>query len=267
VHRTSLAAAGLMCIASSIASAADLPVKAPIMPVAAPVYSWTGFYVGGDVGALWTRADAIMVPLPNIAFFGTFPNIGGQDDTGFVAGLHAGYNWQLAPSWVVGIEADWSWTNAKGSFSEPWISIPGHPLAGVRPGTDTSMSMDINWLATIRGRTGYLFTPTTLLYFTGGFAFADVGYSASATNEGATYAASTSSSKTASGYVLGGGLEWAVWSNWSVRAEYLFYRLNTSTSANVLNTGPGVFPPPLGSNFSWSDTDLHTVRFGASYRF
>jgi outer membrane immunogenic protein len=67
--------------------------------------------------------------------------------------------------------------------------------------------------------------------------------------------------------VLGGGLEWAVWSNWSVRAEYLFYHLNTGASVNAFNTGPGAFPFPLGSNFSWSDTDIHTLRVGASYRF
>jgi len=264
--RATLGIIGAMGIAS-IASAADLRVKAPVQAPLAAVYSWTGFYVGGDVGALQSRSSVRMDPLPNVPFFGTFPDFGDLNNTAFVGGLHAGYNWQFAPSWVAGIEADWSWTNAKGSFSQPWVSIPGHPLAGVRPGTNTGMSMDPNWLATIRGRAGYLITPTALLYFTGGFAFADVGYSASATNEGATYNASSSFSKTVNGYVLGGGLEWSIWSNWSVRAEYLYYRLNTSTAVNALNTGPGAFPPPLGSRFSWSDTDLHTVRVGGSYRF
>src|SRR6188472_2401194 len=143
-------AISIVVLGSATAGAADMRVKAPVPPPA-PVYSWTGFYVGGDVGALWTRANAVMDPLPNVVFFGTFPNTGSLNHTGFVGGLHAGYNWQVAPSWVVGVEADWSWTNVKGSFSEPWISIPGHPLAGLRPGTNTSMSMDPNWLATIRG--------------------------------------------------------------------------------------------------------------------
>ena len=110
-----------VCVAS-IASAADLPVKAPVQ-APAPVYSWTGFYIGGDVGALWTRGNGRFDPLPDVPFFGVFPNAGDLNKTAFVAGLHAGYNWQLSPSWVVGIEADWSWTDAKGSFTQSWISI------------------------------------------------------------------------------------------------------------------------------------------------
>ena len=123
MRRTTLGIVGAVCIVS-IASAADLPVKAPIMPVA-PVYNWTGFYVGADVGALWTRANGQFDPLPDVLFFGVFPISGDLNKTAFVGGLHAGYNWQLAPSWVVGIEADWSWTNAKGSFTQPWVSILG----------------------------------------------------------------------------------------------------------------------------------------------
>jgi outer membrane immunogenic protein len=130
------------------------------------------------------------------------------------------------------------------------------------------MSIGTNWLATVRGRIGYLVTPTALLYFTGGVAFADVDYAASANNEPpSTYVSSTSFSMTVPGYVLGAGFEWALWSHWSVRAEYLFHRLNTSTAVAVSPTDTVTFPPPLGSSFSWSDTDLHTVRVGASYKF
>jgi outer membrane immunogenic protein len=68
------------------------------------------------------------------------------------------------------------------------------------------------------------------------------------------------------GYVLGGGLEWALWSHWSVRAEYLFYNLKTSTSTTVADS-TGHFLPPLQSGFSWSNTDIQTVRVGASYKF
>ena len=251
---------GAVCIAS-VASAADLPVKAPAQVPMAPVYSWTGFYVGGDVGALWTRASGRSDPLPTVGNFGIFPISGDLNKTGFVGGLHAGYNWQVSPAWVVGIEGDWSWTDAKGSFSQPWVSI----ITGVRPGTLTSMSADPKWLATIRGRIGYLVVPNALLYFTGGGAWADVDYSASAINETSTYVASTSLSKTASGYVLGGGLEWALWNHWSVRAEYLFYHLNTANVA-VVTESTGNFPTNP-TKFSWSDTELNVVRVGASYKF
>ena len=205
MQRISLALA-TACMAS-IASAANLPVKAPVQ-APAPVYSWTGFYVGGDVGALWTRANGRWDPLPTVIDFGAFPITGDLNKTAFVAGLHAGYNWQLSPSWVVGIEADWSWTDAKGSFTQPWIDIDG---PAVRPTALTSMSIGLNWLATIRGRVGYLVAPRALAYFTGGAAFADVDYAASAANEPpSTYLASTTFSKTVFGYVLGGGVEWAL---------------------------------------------------------
>jgi outer membrane immunogenic protein len=189
-----------------------------------------------------------------------------MNDAAFVGGVHAGYNWQVSPSWVVGIEADWSWTDAEASFDRPWVSIVAG--VGVRPGTVTSMSIGLDWLATARGRIGYLITPTALLYFTGGAALADVAYSASATNEPpSTYIASTSFKKTVGGYVLGGGIEWALWSRWSLRTEYLFYRLNTDNGVATFNIGSGAFPPPLGTGFAWNDTDIHALRFGASYRF
>ena len=136
----------------------------------------------------------------------------------------------------------------------------------MRPDAHTSMSVDPKWIATVRGRIGYLVVPNALLYFTGGGAWADVDYAASATNEPpSTYVASTSLSKTASGYVLGGGLEWALWNHWSVRAEYLFYHLNTANGA-VVRESTGNFPTNPTS-FSWSDTDLNVVRVGASYKF
>src|SRR5204863_4743847 len=100
MRRTTLGLVGLLSI-TSIASAADLPVRAPApAAVVAPVYSWTGFYIGGHVGGLWTKADARLDPLPDVLTFGTFANSGDVDDSAFVGGLHAGYNWQFAPLWV-----------------------------------------------------------------------------------------------------------------------------------------------------------------------
>jgi outer membrane immunogenic protein len=247
------------------ALAADMAVKAPPPPPPpAPVYSWTGFYVGGDVGALWTKANGVWDPLPDVIDFGEFEIFGDLNKTAFVGGLHAGYNWQFAPTWVVGIEGDWSWPDdAKTSFNQPWDNF----ITGIRPSTQTSMSIAPDWLATVRGRIGYLVTPSALLYFTGGGAWADVNYTASAMNEPApTYVASTSFSKTVSGYVLGGGLEWVLWSHWSVRAEYLFYHLNTNTGVVTFDS-TGNFPPFFASGFSWSNLDIQTARVGASYKF
>ena len=267
MRRTTLGLVGLLSI-TSIASAADLPVRAPApAAVVAPVYSWTGFYIGGHVGGLWTKADARLDPLPDVLTFGTFANSGDVDDSAFVGGLHAGYNWQFAPLWVAGIEVDWSWTGAEGSFSDIWTRIPQHVTPGPAPGSLTQMSLGLDWLATVRGRIGYLVAPSTLLYLTGGAAWADVSLTGRAHNEDSSYAAKASLSNTASGYVLGAGVEWALGNNWMLRTEYLFYHLNTSDAVSARNTGTGDFPAPLGSKFSWSDTDVHTLRVGATYKF
>jgi opacity protein-like surface antigen len=84
-----------------------------------------------------------------------------------------GYNWQFAPTWVVGLEGDWSWTN--NSTSE---SVNTRTSAGVAfvPASPAVMSRDLDWLASIRGRLGFLVTPDLLLYGTGGAAFGHVNY-------------------------------------------------------------------------------------------
>jgi len=271
MNRTLLAAASVfVAYGLGNASAADLGTRAPPVykappPVAAP-YSWTGFYVGGDMGVLWTRSGpGVWDPGPNPFSFGEFPIVGTlKDDAEFVGGVHVGYNWQFAPTWVAGIEGDWSWTNAKASFSQPWINT----VVGLRPNTHTSLSLQENWLATVRARVGYLVTPAALVYFTGGAAWGDFDYAATAQNEAATYVASSKFSKTADGYVLGGGFEYAFWGNWSARGEYLFYHLST-TAARTAFDSTGNFPPPtFPSGFAWQGgTNINVVRAGVSYKF
>jgi outer membrane immunogenic protein len=251
------------------ASAADLGTRAaPVYkappPVAAP-YSWTGFYVGGDMGVLWTRSGlGVWDPLPNPGFFGEFPNTGVLKDNNaeFVGGVHVGYNWQFAPTWVAGIEGDWSWTNARASFSQPWVNT----VVGVRPNTIASLSITENSLASVRARIGYLVTPAALVYFTGGVAWGDFDYAALAQNENATFVAQSRFSKTADGYVLGGGFEYAFWGNWSARAEYLYYRLSTADAITVADS-TGNFPGFL-SGFHWTGgTNVNVLRAGVSYKF
>ncbi len=112
---------------------------------------------------------------------------------------------------------------------------------------------DIDWFSTLRGRVGYAAGPT-LLYVTGGLAFADVDYSVSGTNGPTSFAMSNGSIET--GYTVGGGLEWAFAPNWSLKSEYLYVDLGDQTV-----TSPG------GTFRSSTDLDFHTVRAGLNYRF
>ncbi len=261
----SVAATSLMITGGASAADVAMPVKAP--PPAPPPFSWTGFYVGADLGGLWTdNISGRWDPLPTVPAFGTFPITGSLNTSALVGGVHAGYNWQFAPTWVAGVEADWSWTNASASFTQPWTSIPGSPVAGLRPAALTRMSIQEKWLATARARIGYLVTPATLVYFTGGGAWGQVDYTASATNEPpSTFISTSAFSKTVGGYVLGGGLEYVFSNNWSVRAEYLFYRLNTATTVIAPDrTGNN---PTTPSGFTWSNSDIQSARAGLSYKF
>lgn len=243
---------------TQIAFAADLPLKAPTpAPLAS---SWTGFYIGGDLGGAWSRNTGTWSPLPSEFAFGAFGISGSNGGSGFIGGVHAGYNWQFAPTWVAGIEGDWSWTKAGGSFSQPWSS---NPPPGPGPvGSFTSMGSTLDWLASIRGRVGYVVMPNLMVYATGGAAWGKLDYTANNSN-GFTYATTVAVSSTQTGYVVGGGLEWGFTRNWLLRGEYLYYRLNGAPSVIAQSVSYPTFP----SGYSWSSTNVNVARLGLSYKF
>ncbi len=122
------------------------------------------------------------------------------------------------------------------------------------------MSSKLDWVTSLRARFGYLVTPNVLAYATGGVAWAKLDYAASAI--GFLYSATTTPSDTQAGYAVGGGLEWAITSNWLLRAEYLFYRFDRAPNAIAMSAGSA-----NPSGFSWTATNLSVVRGGLSYKF
>jgi outer membrane immunogenic protein len=253
-----IAAAASIALIQS-ASAADMPAKAPVYKdpaVVAP--SWTGFYVGVNVGVVGTRNDGTFNPLPSPALFGVNPINGALDSSGLAGGLHGGFNWQFAPRFVAGVEGDWTGAGAKSSSFTQTLTIVGTstPL----PGTFATMSAKLDWLASIRARLGFLVTPDLLVYGTGGGAWGKVDYAAN--DLSGLYATSVAVSKTQSGYVAGGGLEWKFASHWAVRGEYLFYRLN---GASAVGTAVGF--PLFPSSYDWSHMNINEGRVGVSYQF
>ncbi len=173
--------------AAQAAVAADLSVaplyKAP-PPVqyAAPVYNWTGFYIGANGGGGWGHS---WWSAPGTSF-----NLSG----GQVGGT-AGYNWQFGNT-VLGLEGDMDWSHLSGSSSSTLCS---------------GCSVNDNWLSTVRGRAGYAFGGV-LPYVTGGLAVGDIN---------ATVPGFAGASTTNAGWTVGGGLEVALSQNWSAKAEYL----------------------------------------------
>jgi outer membrane immunogenic protein len=265
---------------ASVASAADLPVKAPVAPVAAP-YSWTGFYIGANVGGGWGHQNISYSPNDpaGVAFINDGNAVLGDSfkSSGVVGGLQLGYNYQFNRSWLVGLETDFDWTGMKGSGFTPYFS-----------GLEISSAEErVKWFGTVRGRLGYLPTDNLLAYVTGGFAYGKVEHSAAYnTANGGTifeifggfgvqcgpvigsttntcYAGS--SSDIATGWTLGGGLEYAIWQRWTLKAEYLYVSLNNKSVAEIGTPVPTFAQSSVNANFG--RTNFNVARVGVNYRF
>ncbi len=219
--RTGIAIAALL-IATIAAQAADLPqpsYKAPAY--SAPAYAnWSGFYVGLNGGYGFGKSSWSGAGLTSSDF-----NVNG----GMVGGT-VGYNYQTGV-WVWGLEGDIDYSMMKGSFS----GICG-----------SSCETKNDWFGTARGRIGYAGWTNWLPYFTGGAAFGDI----KATDPFG------SATKTNIGWTAGVGLEFALWTSWSVKGEYLYADLGKATC-------------PAASCGADVDVTFKTniVRLGVNYRF
>jgi outer membrane immunogenic protein len=269
-----LAVAGLAWGALMMpAMAADINLyKAPLP---APAFTWTGFYFGGDVGGAFSSSNATWDPpsnscstvtavCPDAVGFGPAAASGGTGGSAFAGGFLAGYNVQIANSWVAGIEGDWTGMRAGGSLTQPWVG----PLT---TGGTTTMSSEVEWALSLRGRLGYLIWPNLLAYGTGGAAWGNIQYGASAICCGtfsgpfAGYAGGAAFTDIASGWVAGGGLEWAPFSGFGLlfRVEYLYFDFSSAQNAVAASNGFRGSP----SSFTWSDTTMSLARFAMSYKF
>lgn len=217
-----------------VGMAADLPVKAP--PPAALPYNWTGFYLGIAGGGGW--ADSRHTNAVNGI------NSGEVGISGGLFGGTYGYNLQLG-SWVLGFEGDFSWSGIKGDF----IESSGSDFCSA--GLALQCSTNLRWLGTDRVRLGYAWD-RLLVYGTAGVAYGNV----EATLVGAPFLV-TVGDNTRTGFIYGGGVEWAFLPAWSVKAEYLRTDLGEKITYNVIN----IFPQSV------SLTNIDIVRVGLNFHF
>jgi outer membrane immunogenic protein len=221
--------AALAAIASP-ALAADMPArtysKAPAYTAPAVVYNWTGFYIGGHVGGAFAGDNSLV-----------------SNDARFMGGVQAGFDYQFAPNWVLGAEAQYSWLG--GGNNNNGVIFPGGTLV-------TASNAD--QLGSVTGRLGYTWGPA-LLYAKGGYAWRD------GNNIGVTFAGVpqpfTTDGNRKDGYTVGAGLEYMFAPNWSAKAEYQYYNFGNTT----LTAGPADI---VGTRFR---NDEHTVKAGINYRF
>lgn len=233
---------------------AALPVKAGY----ASVWSWSGFYIGGNVGYGWGRDPFTTLVTP------TLPNVppvilSGVNSQGFVGGFEAGANWQTGPV-VGGLEIDLSSSDIRGSSSAAGLIEPGAPIA-------VTQADRFELLGSGRARLGYLVSPSILLYGTGGLGWTHLDQTATTITPASATGTINSTPSWRFGWIAGAGGEARLWNtNWTARLEYLHYDFGNSGSLIGAFTQSGVPPFILQSSTS-NHLTADIVRTGIGYKF
>jgi outer membrane immunogenic protein len=235
------------------ASAADLKplyAKAPI--IAGPMWDWSGFYIGGNVGYGVSRS-----PTENYFINPSVPpsvQLGNSTPTsaaGVIGGGQIGYNVMSSSGFLFGLETDFQGADQR---TRNVTDISGF----YGPGAFMAVDSRIDWFGTVRGRIGLAANPATMIYLTGGFAYGRVEV-ANSSNIGAGFAVGAASiADTKTGYTVGGGIETRLWSNWTARMEYLYVDLGSLALSNPNNNGQ-----THSSSVTFHD---NIVRIGLNYK-
>jgi outer membrane immunogenic protein len=288
------AGATLAAFIAGPALAADIgvPLRAvPVIPV-----GWDGFYVGANAGMTWSKTNQISVTTtPGTTSDGGGPilisdagpaaasasgDLALQHKGSFIGGAQAGYNWQIS-SVVAGLEADIQGVvGSEASISGAVFAGPVSATTGTPDITTFHASRRLDYLATVRGRLGYLVWPSVLVYGTGGLAAGSVsgsvGFSTAnsaylAIGNSAAWGISNAYSEGRAGWAAGGGVEWMFTPGLTLKGEYLYYDLGTAT-APIGASGPVVLggaPSPFFTNNSTMSTRFigNILRVGLNYKF
>jgi outer membrane immunogenic protein len=245
----------------AVAVAADLPAKAPMYaPAPVAMFTWTGFYIGGNVGYHWgedrttTAANPIGWTLAGAgAIDATTP--GTSKLSGITAGGQVGFNYQIG-NFVWGIEGDVNWLGG----NTPTRVVT--PFTVINPADVFTTSVEPRFMATVRPRLGVAMD-RVLFYVTGGLAISNARFTDSFGSFGNTDIASVTTSATTLGWTGGGGLEYAFANNWSAKFEYLYADFGT------INTSiPSCVTCAPGSNITVRHRYIENLaRVGLNFRF
>ena len=258
-----------LALSAGSAIGADLPSRkeAPVyIPPPPPPPLWTGFYGGLNIGGGWDanggQSGASAYYDPNISIGANpFPAVGPNlfflpngntlgSASGVVGGAQVGYNFQFN-QFVLGVETDFQGSSISGGgnnapltlFPTPY-SYPGSNNSYLTPiGAITGANVSLSWFGTVRGRAGFLITPTLLLYGTAGFAYGQVD--------------AFGFSNTPTGWTAGGGAEWLFAPHWSAKLEYLYVDLSSNQPSGNLGY-------TIGQSFH---PEINVVRVGVNYHF
>ena len=267
-----VAVAALTAVGAVAAQAADLPTRkeAPAPVFVPPPFTWTGFYVGVNAGGIWPsggRSASILDTTAATAAFvdAGFPGGLGSQSAGFIGGGQAGYNWQTG-AFVLGVETDFDGSTLSKSFNNV-----GTPFVGAGGLTGDFLTVNgknsLTWLGTTRGRVGFVATPDNrlMIYGTGGVAYGggNSQFSVFDATTGSIFSGNPSSTRV--GWVIGGGVEYAITNNITIKGEYLYADLGSSKFNNIANTASPFF---TGTTVSGKiDWNASIFRAGVNYKF
>jgi outer membrane immunogenic protein len=239
-----------------LAFAADMPLKAPTPVVS---YDWGGMYIGGVIGGAWGRTDSSD---PGLGIIGTLlnvPVVQTTDSSGLIGGVEGGMRYQFGKL-VIGTEADITWGGVNGTSTTTFNPV------GTPPGLfnlTRSISTNTNWTGTATNSIG-IAHDRWLIYGKAGVAWAHTNYTDNWTGGGAILGTFPAFSGTGSenrvGWTVGTGVEWAIWDNWSVKAEYDYLDFGNRTVAINGTVLPGI--ANIGVSTGLQDTN-HINQFKA----
>jgi outer membrane immunogenic protein len=238
----------------SAALAADMPLKARPAPVAAPVvYSWTGCYIGGNVGGGWARTKQTQIAKVGGPAINPANDFGSSDDSAVIGGGQVGCDYQFGGSWVIGAQGMFDFGDIDSSHVVP-TAFPGFPV-----GAFNSLNTTKN-VFTATARLGYLVTPQMLAYVKGGGAWARTDHIFNGTIP-APFLSESATDVDRQGWTVGGGVEWMFAPGWSIFGEYNhmdFDRKNISFIAGPATVGaPDIISTRLTVN---------QALFGVNYK-
>lgn len=254
-----LSAAALLLMTTAAANAADMAVKARPVVAPVPVWSWTGFYIGGHVGAGWGTTESTLtgasITPPGVAFPFTLP-FSQTSSSGFLGGVQAGANWQSG--WAVfGVQGDFAGADIKGT--SPCLLVLG-------------CSTKTDWLASVTGRIGAVVLDRGLVYAKGGAAWMNSTHSVALPTFGGVVGGPggiagdlTSREITHFGWTLGLGTEWMITNNWTAFVEYNYYEFDKKNYGFPLNLGAAA-PVAVTINADLKNT-MSVAKVGVNYKF
>jgi outer membrane immunogenic protein len=242
---------------SGVATAADMPLKAPPPPRAA-AWSWTGFYAGLDGGYSFGRDPFTQLDPDQGGLSSQTPSV--VTPRGGLFGGQLGYNWQVNHV-VLGLEGDAQWARQDSTS----CAITCFFFNVTNEFTGSSVRQKLDWFATARARIGWA-NDGYLLYVTGGPAWGRV-HETDTLNFEILPAFAESFDRTLSGSAIGGGIEARVWGSWTAKVEYL--HLNLGSMTNIANlpfqTAGGLAAGPFTLTTTSSVRD-DIIRVGLNYQ-